>query len=500
MPNNVNISDYEKIIFVNNISENNSQKDLITDQNYGFAVFFTNNTDVPANWPSSAWGPKIKNIWYGGQRLNRFIGIDQNNCTLSVGNHTVKLTFNYEKGLLGISDTNKLSKIEFVSLSFIDAYTGNTIETNNYNNVINAKDNIFTLTIRFFAENDTGVDISRIAEGINIKCESNYPNIQLLNYGGEVRSTDGLSADRQYRFRIIYDTEHPQNSTNNRSYTIVPDYDNSKSLKINLTLRLNPTSISVINRLTGTVVTSKTYNELQTDVTEAFDVNIFPNNGEAYTYPLSHTNRKLYLHVTSSNAEAVTINGNNTEVYLEVGYSNYFELTMHKPAQPNQRLSSEIKVSVVYGNDHNSFNDTNLEYSCWIYIIPRTEGQYYVGYENPTLDTFDITLLKRLEGITTLYDWEDADNGGNLQDDPERDFYVVIPDNDKQYISPRWDAFTLSGNTKKYNHLAAPCNTWTTRFVELSPKNINGVRCAIFKSISTHKGKFYGKIQKQNIG
>ena len=84
MPNNVNISDYEKIIFVNNISENNNQKDLITDQNYNFAVFFTNNTDVPANWPSSAWGPKIKNIWYGGQRLNRFVGIDQNNCPVMI--------------------------------------------------------------------------------------------------------------------------------------------------------------------------------------------------------------------------------------------------------------------------------------------------------------------------------------------------------------------------------------------------------------------------------
>ena len=233
MPNNVNISDYEKIIFINNISENNSQKDLLTDQNYGFAVFFTNNTDLPANWPSSAWGSKVKNIWYGGQRLNRFIGIDQNNCTLSVGNHTVKLTFNYERGLLGISDTNKLSKIEFVSLSYTDAYTNTLIETNNYNNVINSRDNTFILTIRFYAENDTNVDITKITEGINIKCESNNPNIQLLNYAGETVSLNGLSADRQYRFKIIYDTEIPANSSGNRSYTIIPDYDTAKSLKLN---------------------------------------------------------------------------------------------------------------------------------------------------------------------------------------------------------------------------------------------------------------------------
>ena len=188
MPNNVNISDYEKIIFVNNINETNKNLNLIKNPNYNFAVFFTNNTDIPANWPISAWGPKIKNIWYGGQRLNRFIGIDQNNCTLSVGNHTVKLTFNYEKGLLGISDTNKLSKIEFVSLSYTDAYSNTLI---NYNNVINSKDpdainskdNTFILTIRFYTENNN--DVSKISDGINIKCESNNPNIQLLNYVGE---------------------------------------------------------------------------------------------------------------------------------------------------------------------------------------------------------------------------------------------------------------------------------------------------------------------------
>lgn len=498
MSNNINISDYEKIIFVNNISENNDQKDLITNQNYGFAVFFTNNTDVPANWPSSAWGPKIKNIWYGGQRLNRFVGIDQNNCTLSVGNHTVKLTFNYEKGLLGISDTNKLSKIEFVSLSFYDAYTGSPVTTNNYNNVINSKDNTFTLTIRFFAENDTAVDITKIAEGINIKCESNYPNIQLLNYEGETISDDRLTADRRYRFKIIYDTEHPQNSTNNRSYNIVPDYDNGKSLKISLNLRLNPTGIEVRNRVSGTVVTSKTFNDLSTDITETYDVNVFPNNNDAYTYPSSHTNRRLYLHISSSNARAVTINGNNQDAYIEVGYSNSFELTMHA-ADMNTVISSQINISLVYGDEYNNFYSNDLKHSIRISIGGATGGMYYVGYENPTLDTFDLNLLQSLEGVSVLYDWEDTERGGNLEENTEKDFYVVITSDDVINILPTWDAFTIgNNNAKKYNHLGAPCNTWSTRFIQLEDKKLKNVNCAIFKSIDTHKGKFYGKIQKQN--
>ena len=328
MPNDVKISDYEKIIFVNNINETN-QKDLIKSTNYNFAVFFTKDTNIPANWP---WGTDIKNIWYGGQRLNRFIGIDQNNCTLSVGNHTVKLTFDYEEGLLGISDTNKLSRIEFVSLSYTDAYSNTLIETNNYNNIINSKDNTFILTIRFYAENNN--DASKISDGINIKCESNNPNIQLLNYVGETISLNGLSADRQYRFKIIYDTEIPANSLGNRSYTIIPDYDTTKSLKLNLTLRLNPTSFNVIDKATGYVVTSKTYSNLTTETINIFNVNIAPTSNEAYTYPVSHDNRKLYIKVESSNTNAATINGNNAVSYIPITYNNYFEVTAH-PAPLN---------------------------------------------------------------------------------------------------------------------------------------------------------------------
>lgn len=491
MPNNVNISDYEKIIFVNNISENTNQKDLVTDKNYNFAVFFTNNTDIPANWPISAWGPKIKNIWYGGQRLNRFIGIDQNNCTLSVGNHTVKLTFNYEKGLLGISDTNKLSKIEFVSLSYTDAYSNTLIETNNYNNVINSKDNTFILTIRFYAENNN--DASKISDGINIKCESNNPNIQLLNYVGETISSNGLSADRQYRFKIIYDTEIPANSLGNRSYTIIPDYDTTKSLKLNLTLRLNPTSFNVIDNATGYVVTSKTYSNLTTETTNIFNVNIAPTSNEAYTYPVSHDNRKLYIKVESSNTNAATINGNNAVSYIPITYNNYFEVTAH-PAPLNEIISSTITVSIVYGDNHNSFYNDDLSYSFTVNVGGVSGGIYYVGYENPTLDTFNLSLLQELDNVSILYDWETT----TLQENTDKDFYVVIPESEVNNIYPRWDGFTLNGNTKTYNHFASPCNTWNTRFVQLSNKNLKNVNCVIFKSIDAFKGKFYGKIQKQN--
>ena len=103
-------------------------------------------------------------------------------------------------------------------------------------------------------------------------------------------------------------------------------------------------------------------------------------------------------------------------------------------------------------------------------------------------------MLNELDNVSILYDWETT----TLQENTDKDFYVVIPESEVNNIYPRWDGFTLKGNTKTYNHFALPCNTWNTRFVQLSNKNLKNVNCVIFKSIDTFKGKFYGKIQKQN--
>lgn len=506
MPNNVNISDYEKIIFINNISENNSQKDLLTDQNYGFAVFFTNNTDLPANWPSSAWGSKVKNIWYGGQRLNRFIGIDQNNCVLNVGNHTVKLTFNYEKGLLGITDTNNLAKIEVYNLHFIDAHTGEVSDTPLLNNtIINAKDNIFVLTIRFYGEPGNDIDISKIIDGINIKYNGTDASpIQLLGLNGQgTLSEDGTTIDKQYRFKIVSNAEKNPNST--PSYTIIPDYDNGKSTNISLKSRLNPTSIDVIRRSSNSPAKSpKPYNNLSADFPETYDVNILPNSGEVYTYPEYDVNNQIYLCVSTSSKKACTIDDNSTTVkYIQIGPRNTFDLIMHPIDDINESVTADIKVSVVYKDEngyHEFASDTenNLTYTFKVTVGGNNGDVYYVGYENPTLDTFNTNLLKLLDDVDVLYDYEDTNKGGNLVDDKTKEFYVAIPVDQISNISPRWDGFTVSGRTSTYCHFGAPCNTWTTRFTQFTTKPLKGINCAIFKNAEGFTGKFYGKIQKIN--
>ena len=68
-----NMSDFEKIIFVNNINENDLPQHEISGMSelsrlYPFVMFLTNQLIN---------GNSISNIWHDGLRLTRFIGIDE---------------------------------------------------------------------------------------------------------------------------------------------------------------------------------------------------------------------------------------------------------------------------------------------------------------------------------------------------------------------------------------------------------------------------------------
>ena len=100
-----NMSDFEKIIFVNNINEDiisvNGGMSLISTQ-YPFVLFLTNQT-------VNNGATKISNLWYNGVRLTRFIGIDNGHSTIDLGHgRKVRLYFDYDTGKLGIYDFNQL--------------------------------------------------------------------------------------------------------------------------------------------------------------------------------------------------------------------------------------------------------------------------------------------------------------------------------------------------------------------------------------------------------
>ena len=112
-----NMSDFEKIIFVNNINEdtisvNGGMRPISTQ--YPFVLFLSNQT-------VNDGAIKISNLWHNGIRLTRFIGIDKEHSTIDLGNgHEVRLDFNYDTGKLGIYDVNPLKSISIVNIGYTD--------------------------------------------------------------------------------------------------------------------------------------------------------------------------------------------------------------------------------------------------------------------------------------------------------------------------------------------------------------------------------------------
>ena len=394
MAGNINISDYEKIVFVNNINENDdNQKTLLTDNKYNFAVFVSDNTNVPEGWPND-WKnfdgqPAVKTIWYKGQRLNRFIGIDPNNSTFTINDYTFKLIFDYENGLLGVSDINKLEGIRVYAITYTDergVQRTYSLEDNSLSNLsyISSIDNKFILYLDFIAERQDETNIQRITKSININCASNNSNIaqdtSATNNEEILYEGNKIIARRSYTFKINKDTYISRNRYNeNKAYTIISTYDSEKTADINFMLSLNPIDFTITNGTNlilsrANTTNSKTYNDLTAPLFDIFDVVIDPHGGEAFTYPISHDDRKLYLKIVSSNLNAASIkyNGieNNQKIYIPVDYTNNFELKINN-VDPNVEEVSEISVSLTYDNTENNNPDIILKK----FNIITTNGQ-----------------------------------------------------------------------------------------------------------------------------
>jgi len=131
MNNLINMSEYEKIIFVNGIDESQNIETL--SKNYPFVVFFANSDSPDQNWTNG-----ITNIWKNGIRLTKFVGIDYNNCSIEINGHTVKLGFNYKTGLLSLYEDKDDSFI----------YVGYEYPTDD---IVNDENNIIR-----FSENEIG--------------------------------------------------------------------------------------------------------------------------------------------------------------------------------------------------------------------------------------------------------------------------------------------------------------------------------------------------------
>ena len=140
-----NMSDFEKIIFVNNINEdtirvNGGMRPISTQ--YPFVLFLTNQT-------INDGAIKISNLWHNGVRLTRFIGIDKEHSTIDLGNgHEVRLDFNYDTGKLGIYDVNPLKSISIMNIGYT-TYTGDILRGGYEDIVIDSINNTFYIYVKF---------------------------------------------------------------------------------------------------------------------------------------------------------------------------------------------------------------------------------------------------------------------------------------------------------------------------------------------------------------
>lgn len=498
MNNLINMSDHEKVIFVTGIDESRNIelaggiKTLATD--YPFAIFFTSDdtASATAKYP-------IMNIWKGGLingeiqgvRLTRFIGIDEENNTLQLGDHTVKLLFDYETGKLGLYDANKLESLELFLLTYRDVNNGRIREiTYPETHLINAKDNKFTLTFRFKSTDDG--DPRKISNTLNVENGSNESDFSLASKSNSSYSEAEHYVDNVYIYDIKRDTyKELNNALNYKTYNFISQYASDKYDSTKLCFILNPISytLSYRNMLLGSVIT-----QIGTNLTEPamIDVNFMPSNVTSYP------TRKLYMKITSENPEYIKVcneNGIDTNEFEILEGVTKFWL---KPADNiiNETISTTLNIDIEYIFNGTRYTYTDLSKTITIILTGETlDTFWYAGFDDPTSTGFDVNnlLMFNSEDLNNdetyfLYNWN---NDISVTDRIEtRNFFIAIPYTYKDIIKPRWDAYHIDRITNK--KIYEECTNWFDVLHEhYTIKNIDFI---IYKSLA-FTGNFYGKIK-----
>ena len=513
MTNNINMSDYQKLIFVNNINENDFQNNESTNsikqlsKEYPFAVFFTTlNND-------------IHNIWHDGTRLTRFIGVDPERCNIKVNSHTLKLKFDYDTGLLGITDVNKLANITVTSVKFT-TLNGNE----GTGNLINAIDNKFIITVKFNFDNSRN-ELSEDANALKIA-----PDIRIESYDGREEyyfssvgsprrvnsgSTDESSlyptwVEYEYTYLINYDTliNWNDNQTDSRQrYKITSLYDDSQYIDLYLQLCLNPISYTMYYG--NTVISNNDTLSLQNNTLYNFAIDIKPNTSNLlHSYPEHYDNRNLWLTIFSGNTSIANINGASQSLKKTVNGSRVeFDITTGSPLS-NSSADSQISLSLSYklpGSGESVYS--GLTKSFTIKLIGESNAcYYYAGFTDPRETSFNGLIDFKNINYTGNILWDWINHSDEAAGNNDKYFYIAIPYEYRNNILPCWDGYIMSGNTKLYVEA-------TNRFEKLTcpetnnekwPSNYNGTGIGgknldmiIYKSLFEFKGLFYGKIQVQ---
>ena len=480
------MSDFEKIIFVNNINEdtisvNGGMRPISTQ--YPFVLFLSNQT-------VNDGAIKISNLWHNGIRLTRFIGIDKEHSTIDLGNgHEVRLDFNYDTGKLGIYDVNPLNSISIVDIGYRD-YEGDKFMGGNVDTVVDSKNNEFDIYVMFASGKSDESDVSKINNELYFydnESTALTTDFTVINKSYEDQNLTDKTITYKYTCKINKDTFI--NNTSNQYKIVSPYVSNVSTVTGDISLYLNPESYSVESN--GIIISNNG------NITYSLD-NLKNNSIDLSLNFSQHnitTNDRKKLYVKIKDDAGLISNDTETKYDIVNGISKIPLKVNSEAIESNTSKTIKLKINV-YRKIENNELKYPLEKTINITITGRQSNKFiYCGYTNPSNINFSdlISFEGKSAGIDVLWSWEEHIDEYELSTESSNKFYIAIPSEYANIIKPRIDAYvikTLNGSERR----EYVDNSNAFKFIR-SDADIANQTFKFYIYESTFNGFYYGKIQ-----
>lgn len=483
-----NMSDFEKIIFVNNINEdtisvNGGMRPISTQ--YPFVLFLSNQT-------VNDGAIKISNLWHNGIRLTRFIGIDKEHSTIDLGNgHEVRLDFNYDTGKLGIYDVNPLKSISIMNIGYT-TYTGDILRGGYEDIVIDSINNTFDIYVKFESEKTEDADVRKINSELYFydnEYTSLTTNFTVINKSYEDLNLTDQTITYKYTCKINKDTFI--NNTSNQ-YKIVSPYSSSCfAITGDISLYLNPESYNIESN--GSIIPNNGTITYSLDKLENNSINLSlsftPNNITTYD------SKKLYVKIHDESG-LIT---NDPEVKYDIinGISKISLKVNSEEIEFNTSKPIKLKINVYRKIGNNELNYQKLEKTININITGHQSNKFiYCGYVNPINISFSdlISVENKTLGKDVLWDWKNQPSGHEISMTSTNPFYIAIPSEYAGIVKPRIDAYVIK-TVDGMEHYEYVDNSNAFELIGQDVTIANQTfKFYIYKSLKFN-GFYYGKIQ-----
>lgn len=454
--NLINMSEFQKIIFVNNIDEDtlpvNVNMQMLSNE-YPFVVFFTKQSSEN----------NVNNIWHQGVRYTRFIGVDKNASKISIGDHELELVFNYETGKLGIYDTNELTLLTFKEIRYRNLQNEIVVYSKfDSNYVIDAIDNKFSILFNY--ETVSNGNIHKVSKTLNIFNSQGTNNTLTQNFikvdEEEISTNNTISQDYRFTYEVYKDTY--VNTSINKSYIIKSIYATDVFVELNnLNLRVNPTGFDVYKD-NAVLNTNVKINAIH-DNRYTFEIYVYPNNDRTVSSSLS---RNIFIRTTSSNPSYVNV---RTESATVTNGRAAVTIDIQKINTVNTSIDTDITFSLMYKNVNESEHVYSNQTKTYKINIKSDESNdfIYYGFKNPDnlsdndMIYFDSTSLLDNDQFIyndnklttkTLYDWYDSSMKSlmpGLYNSNNSTFYILVPTKYSSIIKPCFDMWEIDNYGNK---------------------------------------------------